>query len=153
MEEDKKRPINILLVEDSKADQLYYRSVIQATGITIALQIAETTEQVTHHLSQTEQPDLILLDLYLRPTSGKEWLEQIKNNRALKHIPVIILTSSEHEQDINDCYEKGAHLYVVKEYHLEKNLQKMKKLFSRNWKEKQPREKFVLNLEENNHLP
>jgi two-component system, response regulator len=61
------------------------------------------------------RPDLILLDLNLPRMSGREVLKKLKSDQRFRSIPIIILTTSSHEEDISFCYEMGANTYIVKE--------------------------------------
>ncbi len=67
-------------------------------------------------------PDLILLDLNLPKKDGREVLEEIKSDDALKHIPVVILTTSQAEQDVLRTYRLSANAYVTKPVDLERFL-------------------------------
>jgi len=60
------------------------------------------------------RPGLILLDLNLPGTDGREVLQQIKSDDAIKRIPVVIMTTSSDERDIDECYQIGANSYVLK---------------------------------------
>ncbi|MDF2548979.1 MAG: CheY-like receiver protein [Chlamydiales bacterium] len=62
------------------------------------------------------RPNIILLDLNLPGTDGREVLAEIKKDQSLNSIPVIILTSSKDEKDINECYLKGANSYICKSF-------------------------------------
>ena len=64
-------------------------------------------------------PNLILLDLNLPGTDGRDVLKQIKNDIQLKIIPVVIFTTSSNEQDIKICYERGANTYILKPMNIE----------------------------------
>ena len=61
-----------------------------------------------------DYPAMVLLDLSMPRVSGLEALRQIKENPELRHIPVVIMTSSSNPEDIQACYEEGANAYVVK---------------------------------------
>ena len=67
-----------------------------------------------HHEQNPVCPCLILLDLNLPGTSGREVLAQIKADESLKKIPVVVMTSSRDPEDIDACYRDGANSYVVK---------------------------------------
>ncbi len=60
------------------------------------------------------RPDLILLDLNLPGTDGRDVLEEIKKDPELRTIPVIVLTTSSDDKDINKCYQAGANSYIQK---------------------------------------
>lgn len=64
-------------------------------------------------------PGVILLDLNLPGTDGREVLEKIKQDRQLKTIPVVIMTSSSNPKDIDDCYQAGANGYMLKPTNIE----------------------------------
>lgn len=61
-----------------------------------------------------ENPDLILLDLNMPLMDGREALQEIKTNPALQHVPTVIMTTSDNEDDIRFCYDAGANSYLVK---------------------------------------
>ncbi len=64
--------------------------------------------------AKPKQPSMVLLDLNLPGTDGREVLRTIKSDPVLKVIPVIVMTTSEHEDDIDSCYRDGANSYIVK---------------------------------------
>ena len=68
----------------------------------------------THAEPRPDAPSLILLDLNLPGIDGREVLAQIKTDDALKVIPVVVMTTSRDENDIQDCYRAGANSYVLK---------------------------------------
>ena len=74
------------------------------------------------------RPDLILLDLNMRRKDGRETLAEIKANRHLKSIPVVVLTTSNHERDIFNAYDHYANAYVVKPRELHDYMQTMKSI-------------------------
>lgn len=74
------------------------------------------------------RPGVILLDLNMPGMSGRDVLGEIKNNAALRDIPVIILTTSENEQDVKACYQLGANTYVKKPVSVDSFFLAIKKL-------------------------
>lgn len=62
------------------------------------------------------RPDIILLDLNLPGMNGREVLQKLKGDQRFRSIPVIVLTTSNHEEDIAFCYDIGANTYIVKEH-------------------------------------
>jgi CheY-like chemotaxis protein len=128
-------PLVILLVEDDIADQKLIKASIRNEKIANELYCVQTGEDGMDFLyrrgnysSGTPRPDLILLDLNMPGMGGKEFLRQVKEEESLKQIPVVILTTSEAENDIIDSYKLQASGYVHKPVTLEEFKKAMKKL-------------------------
>lgn len=119
------RPIEILLVEDNPGDIILTKEAFADAKIKNNIHIAKDGEEALSYLNrlngfeQSIKPDLILLDLNLPKIDGREVLDSIKSNETLCHIPVVVLTSSEAEQDILETYELHANSYVVKPINLD----------------------------------
>lgn len=113
-------PIEILLVEDNPGDVLLTQEAFEEASIRNHLNVAEDGEQALRFLRRegefrrAPRPDLILLDLNMPRMSGHELLDVVKNDAALRAIPVVILTTSDHEQDIHRSYDKHANCYLCK---------------------------------------
>lgn len=114
------KPINILLVEDNPADVRLTEEAFKEGGILNKLYVAKDGEEALSMLasngsnSRIPRPDLILLDLNLPRKDGREVLEQIKDDERLKRIPVVILTTSNAQQDILKAYDLHANCYITK---------------------------------------
>ena len=114
------RPIEILLVEDNPGDVRLTQEALRETKLRIELNVAENGEAAIDFLRQKGQhaqaprPDLILLDLNLPLKNGMEVLSEIKTDPDLKRIPVVILTTSQAEEDIIKAYNLNANCYVTK---------------------------------------
>ena len=119
------RPIEILLVEDNPGDIILTKEAFAEAKIKNNIHIAKDGEEALYYLNKHKgyensvKPDLILLDLNLPKIDGREVLDSIKTDDQLCHIPVVVLTSSEAEQDILQTYELHANSYVVKPINLE----------------------------------
>lgn len=114
------RPIEILLVEDSPSDTDLTVEAL-ATGkicnhLSIVADGVEAIEFLRHlgPYQHAPRPDLILLDLNLPRKNGLEVLAEIKADDQLKAIPVVVLTTSQDEQDILDAYACHANCYITK---------------------------------------
>ena len=114
-------PPTILLVDDDPADQKLIKASIKKQKITNDLYIASNAEEALvllhpgkNHSRATTLPDLILLDLNMPGMGGREFLNQVKTDDGLKHIPVIVLTSSSAEKDVVDSYRLQAAGFVRK---------------------------------------
>ena len=112
--------IEILLIEDDPGDVDLTREVLERSKIVINLTVFDEGEEALAYLNQEEEyadrklPDLILLDLNLPGLSGRDVLEEIRNNQNINHIPVVILTTSDADEDILKTYKLGANCYVTK---------------------------------------
>lgn len=113
-------PYQILLVEDNEGDMILTMEALEGLNHQHVISRVKDGEQAIHYLKkeglfeQALLPDLILLDINLPRLDGKEVLAFIKKSNNLKKIPVIILSTSNSERDIEECYDKGANCYVVK---------------------------------------
>lgn len=113
-------PIEILLVEDNPGDVRLTREALRDSKLHNVLHVVEDGVEALTFLRQEEpypyapRPDIILLDLNLPRMSGREVLEIIKNDDALKTIPVVVLTTSDDERDIVASYALHANCYITK---------------------------------------
>jgi two-component system, chemotaxis family, response regulator Rcp1 len=114
------RPVEILLVEDNPGDVRLTREALKEGKVRNNLYVAPDGVEALRFLRREDEhhdavrPDLILLDLNLPRKDGREVLEEIKQDVNLRSIPVVILTSSQAEQDICRAYELHANCYVTK---------------------------------------
>ncbi|MEN3364627.1 MAG: hypothetical protein V7606_1901 [Burkholderiales bacterium] len=114
------RPIEILLVEDNPGDVRLTLEALKDGKVLNRLHVVEDGVAALDFLyrrdpySGAPRPDLVLLDLNLPRRNGREILAQIKTDGALKTIPVVILTSSQADEDIARAYELHANCYISK---------------------------------------
>ncbi|GII64432.1 two-component system response regulator [Sphaerisporangium krabiense] len=114
------RWIDVLLVEDDPGDVLLTREAFEHNKVQNKLHVVSDGEQAMAFLRREGQyadvprPDLILLDLNLPRKDGREVLEDIKADAELRSIPVVVLTTSEAEEDILRSYRLHANAYVAK---------------------------------------
>jgi len=119
------RPIEILLVEDNPGDVRLTREAFRDAKVRNNMVVAGNGLEAMAYLKQENEhakavrPDLVLLDLNLPRMNGFEVLDAIKADESLKRIPVIILTTSQAEQDILRSYNLYANAYVTKPMNLE----------------------------------
>lgn len=113
-------PIEILLVEDNPGDvDLTFEAMREAKVRNRINVVSDGVEAIAYVRKQgiyasAVTPDLILLDLNLPRKDGREVLAEIKNDPNLRHIPVVVLTSSESERDVMLSYRVHANCYVKK---------------------------------------
>jgi CheY-like chemotaxis protein len=118
--------INVLLVEDNPADIRLLEEALKSSNIRYRFNVAMDGEQAMNYLrrpaaeSGQPVPDLIILDLNLPRKDGREVLSEVKQDERLKHIPVVVLTTSESSDDIIRCYRDHANCYLTKPLNLDK---------------------------------
>ena len=127
-------PIDILLVEDDPGDVLMTREAFAHHKIRNPLHVAEDGVEALRFLKREEpfgaapRPGLILLDLNLPRKDGRELLGEIKQDPGLRTIPVVVLTTSEAEEDILRSYDLHANAYVTKPVDFEKFVEVVRKI-------------------------
>ena len=110
----------VLVVEDNPADVRLTREAMRESKLINKLSVVSDGVEALAYLrkegeyANVNMPDLILLDLNLPKKDGREVLEEIKKDAALQVIPVVILTTSEAEQDILKSYHLHANCYISK---------------------------------------
>ncbi len=120
-----KRPARVLLVEDNEADVRLTREALRESGDEVRLSAVGDGEQALAYLrreggyAEAARPDLVLLDLNLPRKNGIEVLDEMRADGSLACIPVIGLTSSAAQQDVEACYSRGATAFVVKPIELD----------------------------------
>jgi two-component system, chemotaxis family, response regulator Rcp1 len=114
------KTVNILLVEDNEGDIVLTLEAFKAGALNNEISITRDGEETLDFLYSkgvhinAERPDLILLDINIPKINGLEVLSTIKNDSNLRAIPVIILTTSSANRDVQEAYSKHANCYVVK---------------------------------------
>jgi CheY-like chemotaxis protein len=123
-------PFDIVLAEDDPDDRLFTRRALEKNDVTNVLHTVEDGEELLDFLHRRSahvlhrrsahagregpQPGLVLLDLNMPRMYGREALRKMKNDPALRRIPVIVLTTSQAEQDVLESYELGVNAFVTK---------------------------------------
>lgn len=114
----------ILLVEDNRGDirliQEAFKDAQTPCEVTVARDGVEAMAYLRHEVGfeQAPLPDLILLDLNMPKKDGREVLGEIKADPALQHIPVVVLTTSRHENDIANSYDLHVNCFISKSRNL-----------------------------------
>ena len=117
---DDLKPVDVLLVEDDEGDVLMTREAFEFYKIRNPLHVVTDGEQALHFVRQAgpfagaPRPGLILLDVNLPRVSGLEVLAELKKDPDLLRIPVVMLTTSQAEEDILRSYQLHANAYVTK---------------------------------------
>lgn len=128
------RPIDILLVEDNPGDIRLAKEALKEGKVRNNLFTVMDGVEAMLFLRKQEKykdavtPDLILLDLNLPKKDGREVLKELKSDDELKQIPIVILTTSEEEEDIIRSYNQYANCYITKPVELDKFIKVVKSI-------------------------
>jgi chemotaxis family two-component system response regulator Rcp1 len=118
------KPKIILLIEDNRGDIRLIQEALKSTTVRCEVMIARDGMEAMAYLRQDGEylgapcPDLILLDLNLPKKDGREVLAEIKADSSLKHIPIIVLSTSRNEEDIFRSYDLHVNCYISKSRNL-----------------------------------
>lgn len=117
---EKSNDVKILLVEDNPADVFMFKRCLKKSAISTAVEVIDSGNKAHEHLgrftedSNLNSPDIIFLDLNLPGRTGLELLQDIKTNTLLKHVPVIILTTSANPKDVAETYGRYGNSFLTK---------------------------------------
>lgn len=143
-------PFQVLLADDDSDDRFFFARTLSELPIPTQLTTVEDGEQLMNYLSVNHStlPDILFLDLNMPKKNGVECLSEIKSTEQLKLLPVVIISTSVHEDAANLIYNGGAHYYVRKTdiADLKKNLHHVLTLLAKNKFFRPARSKFILSL-------
>jgi CheY-like chemotaxis protein len=131
---DTARAIEVLLVEDDPGDVLLTREAFEDNKVGNNLNVVSDGEEAMAYLrregryADASRPDLILLDLNLPRKDGREVLEEVKADPRLRSIPVVVLTTSEADEDILRSYHLHANAYVTKPVDFERFIEVVRQI-------------------------
>jgi len=117
------RPITILLADDDADDRMLTLDALAESRLANNLKFVEDGEQLMDYLCRrgnfaspevSPRPGLILLDLNMPRKDGREALREIKSDPSLRHIPIVVLTTSKAEEDIYRTYDLGVNSFITK---------------------------------------
>lgn len=134
MEMDMNKQKLVLLVEDDLNDIELIKRAFAKIKMNIKLDVVKNGVEGADYLGAVDSrndkkvPDLIIMDLKLPKKNGHELLDWIKDREGIKHIPVVVFTSSNESRDIEKAYKLGANSYVLKPVSFEKLTELIKTL-------------------------
>ena len=130
--DNKGRCIEILLIEDNPADIRLTKEIFKEAKINNNLNVVENGLEALEYLRKSNsyksatKPDIIVLDLNMPKMDGREFLAKVKFDENFKRIPVIVLTTSESEEDILRTYDLLANCYITKPVDLDEFIKVVK---------------------------
>jgi CheY-like chemotaxis protein len=110
------KKLKILLADDDSDDCLFFRKALEELLLPAHLTIVPDGEQLMNYLSENSEnlPDILFLDISMPRKNGLDCLSEIKQNKKLKDLPVVILSTSNSKDTISMVFEIGAHVYIHK---------------------------------------
>lgn len=131
------RPIVFLMADDDADDRMLTRDAMAESRVLNDLRFVEDGEELVDYLTRrgkytdpatSPRPGLILLDLNMPKKDGREALKEIKADPSLRRIPIVIMTTSQSEEDIYRSYDLGASSYITKPVTFERLVELMNTL-------------------------
>ena len=116
----RQQPVDVLLVEDNPGDARLVQEAFKSAAVTVTVQVVADGDVAIGHLTDaledesTPYPDLVLLDLNLPRVDGFDVLDEIRTHADLAGLPIIVLTSSQAQEDVTKSYELAANAYLTK---------------------------------------
>ncbi len=109
----------ILIAEDSEFDRMILKRAFAAAGIDADLLFVHDGEELLAHLNAAVDggepaPGIVLLDLHMPKMNGREALQAIRRDDRMKHLPIVMLTTSDNPKHVHEFYGLGANSYIVK---------------------------------------
>ncbi len=147
MQKQEKKSTHILFSDDDTDDALLFTQAADLLTSPILLSFAENGEQLMRYLEKEVLPDMIFLDLNMPVKNGIECLKEIRSDKKLDWLPIIVYTTSDSPGDIEACFELRANLYVVKPTSFENIIKTLKKILVIDFKKQRPHSKKNFLLE------
>jgi len=144
------KTFHILLADDDRDDCFFFKDALNDLEISTHLTTMDDGERLMNYLSKNsgKLPDVLFLDLNMPRKNGSECLKEIKLDKKIQNLPVIIYSTSLHETVADQLYKNGAHYYIRKGdlAELRKVLEKVLTMMNEKKFERPQRNKFVLSL-------
>jgi DNA-binding NtrC family response regulator len=139
--------LKVLLADD--AGSVFFKHSIERLNLPHNIFYVKNASELFHVLESECNLNLAILDMRMPEKDGIQCLKEMKANGTYKKVPVIIMTNSKNNNDIDEAFQIGAHYYVVKPYSLTNYIETIRFIFNLDWKIEQPiptKEKFIINL-------
>lgn len=138
----------VLLAEDDDDDCNLFEEAFAELNLALELKMVRNGGELLQFLEKSHKlPQLIFLDINMPVKNGFQCLEEMKQNNLVKHIPVIIYSTTYHNEDVNHAYQNGAYYYVRKPNSFNELKKIIQKVLVNNWAGnlfQPPREKFLV---------
>ena len=142
-------PIKILLADDDADDREIFQQALNDAHADAKLTTVADGEKLMQYLAEVDgqHPDIIFLDINMPGKNGKKCLQEIRSNDKLKHVPIVIFSTSAYKEDVEETFTNGANLYVSKPMSYQNQVNILKNIFSGDWQNellKPDKTRFIL---------
>jgi len=121
---ERQRPLNVLVVEDHPVDEMLTRDAIATSSLEASIFVVHDGAQALEYLKNQDslnyqqRPDIVLLDINIPKRNGLEVLREVRRDRTIQHLPVIMLTNSINPEDMEASYKQNASGFVSKSFNV-----------------------------------
>ena len=139
--------LHLLFVDDDSDESYLFNEALEQAGLDFTLSRAKDGNDFIAFLTSNPLPDMVLIDLNMPYKDGLESLIEIRSNPEFNKLPLVIYSATRNKVFIDQCYQKGANLFIVKPNNFDGMVEIVKRVCNINWAEfQQPsREEFVIN--------
>jgi len=137
---------SILFITENNDDLLLLQLALHKTPFIVNLKHSFTSERILSLLNR-QAPDLLFIDMNHPGYSGIYGISAIRESKNFSNLPVIVYTTSEKQEHVNECYSKGANFYFIKPYTIRNFVEELTMLLTIDWKSSlyiPPRSEFVI---------
>lgn len=135
MEKKTKAIKQLIIADDDTDDQMLRKELVQEFSSNINITCISDGKQLMDKLHLGEIPDLVLLDLNMPYKTGSQCLYEMRSDNKLKHLPVVVLSTSKNKSDIDLCYKNGAHLFYSKPWNIDDSRKLIQSILQISWKD------------------
>ncbi len=125
--------LHLLFVDDDSDESYLFNEALEQAGLDITLSRAKDGNDLIAFLSSNPLPDMVLIDLNMPHKDGIEALTEIRNIPDFQHLPLVIYSTSKNNSFVDQCYQKGANMFIVKPNNFDGMVEVVRKVCSINW--------------------
>jgi DNA-binding response OmpR family regulator len=140
--------MTLLYVDDDTDDLELLADCVSSIDSTIQCMLFQRSPEAMAYLRSAETlPDFIFLDINMPLMNGKQCLQEIRKNDTLKHLPVIMYTTSNEEREIKECYKLGASDFLIKPSNINELIHGLTSIFENHRNERMKTQGSVINIQ------
>ncbi len=124
--------LKIIYADDDSDDREYFSEIVEKTGGKSEIKLLKDGDELMEHLSneENESPHLIFIDINMPKMNGRDCVKEIRNNIAWNNTPLVIISTSSYQLDINETFAYGANLFISKNMFVDAPHETMSKVFN-----------------------